>query len=115
MSILHYHFQSKRHPSVSPKNISQSKQEKDLLSPNIPEDLSSSLLITPTASPTTDVKTFDNFHKTQNKDENANRKSASLTDCITTDTIMVHAELDIKLIEEDGTFNNPTHNTMFFT
>ena len=90
-----------------------------MLMPNVPEDLGSSLLITPTASPTADVKTCEDFkvaHKTKNKDENANRKSTSLTDCdyITTDSIMVDTELDIKLIEEDGTLN-PTHSTMFFT
>ena len=87
--------------------------------PNVPEDLGSSLLITPTASPTTDVKSFENFKvslKIRNKDENGNRKCTSLTDCdhISADTIMVDTELDINLIEEDGTLNNPTHNTMFF-
>jgi hypothetical protein len=91
-----------------------------MLTPTVPEDLGLSLLITPTASPTADVKTFEDFkgsRKTQNKDENANKKSTSITDCnyYTTDSIMVDTELDIKLIEEDGTLNNPTHNTMYFT
>ena len=91
-----------------------------MLTPSVPEDLGLSLLITPTASPTADVKTVDNLmvgHTTQNEDENANKKTTSLKDCtyIATDSIMVDMELDIKLIEEDGTLNNPMHNTLFFT
>lgn len=112
-------YSSKRHASLSPKNISTSKQEKAMLTPTVPEDLGLSLLITPTASPTADVKTFEysRVGPKNLKDENANRKSTSLTDCnfITTERIMVDTELDIKLIEEDGTLNNSTYSTMFFT
>lgn len=91
-----------------------------MLTPSVPEDLGSSLLITPTASPTADTKTADNSNvscKAQNEDENANRKTTLLTDCtyIGSENIIVDMELDIKLIEEDGTLNNPMHNTLFFT
>lgn len=86
-----------------------------MLTATVPEDLGLSLPITPTASPTTEQKVIKNLtvHKAGNQDENANRKPADWNS-VTTDSIMSDMELDIKLIEEDGTLNDPTH-TVYFT
>ncbi|XP_028391072.1 protein FAM53A-like [Dendronephthya gigantea] len=106
----------KRNLPASPKHLCLPNQEKTMLMPTDTEDLGSSLLITPSASPTTDVKPFEDFKvglKTENDDENANRKP--FTDYFNAGSIMADVELDIKLIEEDGSLNHSTHNTMFFT
>lgn len=101
---------------MSPKHLSLPKQGENMLTPTDTEDFASSLLITPSASPTTDVKSFEDFKvglKTENNNENAKRKP--VTDYFTASSIMSDAELDIKLIEEDGTLNHATHNLMFFS
>ena len=88
-----------------------------MLTTTMPNDFGLSLLITPTASPTADVKTFEDSKIGHTKDENANKKSTLSRDYsyLKTENIMVDMELDLKLIEEDGTLNNPMHSTMFFT
>ena len=70
-----YSFQQKRQASVSPKNPNSLKGNLTSQSCNISVDLDSSLMITPTASPTNigEEKTLENEKCAQKEDENANR------------------------------------------
>ena len=88
-------------------------------------DLSSSLLITPTASPTNleETKPHYDFSKPcpdkhyMPEDENANTRFGSFSEekCFGYET-PIHTDLDIELIEEDGTLNdNGIHNTYIFS
>ena len=71
--------------------------------------MDSSLMITPTASPTSmgDLKTFESKKYGQQEDENANTRLQSFTE-----QKCMFVDLDVKLIEEDGTLtDNEMQNT----
>ena len=76
-------------------------------------------MITPTASPTNigEEKTLENEKCAQKEDENANRSVQPFVNqkYLNYVTLKVDTDLDIKLIEEDGTLNdNEIHNNMLF-
>ena len=105
-----YSFQQKRQASVSPKNPNSLKGNLTSQSCNISVDLNSSVIIG-------EEKTLENEKCAQKEDENANRSVQPFVNqkYLNYVTLKVDTDLDIKLIEEDGTLNdNEIHNNMLF-
>lgn len=112
-------YSQKRQASVSPKNIKTLTSKLSSENCNyLSVDLDSSLMITPTASPTDigEVKALKVAKCAQKKDENSNTSHQPFTEqkYLNFMTLKVNTDLDIKLIEEDGTLDNEIHNNMLF-
>lgn len=109
-------LQDKR--NVSLKENFAIEQKKVVFTNYESEDLSVSLLITPTASPitsspTTEMKTSQTIDSNMlSEDDNSDRKLVELFS--PNNNSMVDVELDVALIEEDGTNANPAQSTVLF-